>query len=383
MASKPDFIPLARPSAGEAEIAALAEVIRSGWWTTGPTVTRFEEAVCRSLGEGLNAVAVNSCTAGLFLSLKAFGIGPGDQVIVPTWTFAATAQVVEWAGAEVVLCDIDPDTLNIDPAQAARLITPATRAIIPVHMAGYPCDMDPLLDLARTHGLHVIEDAAHAMGTRYKGKNVGTLGPVTVFSFYATKNLACGEGGMIVTPDEALAAKMRRLSYFGIDKEAWHRYPEREPWYYEIVELGYKFNMDSLHAAIGQVQLQGLDRMNTRRREIAAIYRRRLEGVDFFADDPAHLHSYHLFAVRLCADVRRDHVIAELRRCGIGSGVHYVPLHLHPHYQNGGIDPSAFPVATALSDRVLSLPLYPDLTDFQVAAICDTVNRTVGGNACH
>lgn len=378
MDSQADFIPLARPHAGEEEIAALAEVVRSGWWTTGPEVTRFEEEVCRYLGTGLHAVALNSCTAGLFLALEALGIGPGDEVIVPTWTFAATAQVVEWTGARAVLCDIDPATLNIDPERAARCVRPATRAVIPVHMAGRPCEMDPLSELARRHGLHVVEDAAHAMGTRYQGKKVGSFGSLAVFSFYATKNLACGEGGMVVTRDGDLAAAIRRLSYFGIDKEAWRRHPERAPWYYEVVENGYKANMDSLHAALGRVQLARLEKMNARRREIAALYRDRLQGVGFFADDPDDGHSYHLFAVRLPGHVRRDAFMAELRSRGIGSGVHYVPLHRHPHWA-AGCDAAAFPGAESIAERTVSLPLYPDLTDAQVEFICREVGRLVGG----
>ncbi|MFH1985871.1 MAG: DegT/DnrJ/EryC1/StrS family aminotransferase [Pseudomonadota bacterium] len=374
MNPEPERIPFAKPSVSDDEIAAVAEVLRSGWWTTGPKVTEFEEAVCRYLGAGMSAVAVNSCTAGLFLALKALGIGPGDQVIVPTWTFAATAQVVEWAGAEVVLCDIDAGTLNIDIEKAARLVTPATRAIIPVHMAGYPCDMTPLMDLARGRRLHVIEDAAHAMGARYNGELVGSLGPVTVFSFYATKNLACGEGGMVVTADTALAERIRRLSYFGIDKQAWRQYPQREPWYYEIVELGYKFNMDSLHAAIGLVQLKKLDRMNARRREIAALYRSRLTSMRFFEDRADHFHTYHLLLGMLPGHIDRDRFLGDLNARRIGTGVHYMPLHLHPHYRNRH-DPDGFPVATGIFQRIVSLPMFPDMTDDQVSRVCDTIGE--------
>lgn len=373
-----DVIPFARPAVSDDEIAAVSEVLRSGWWTTGPKVAEFEAAVSRYLGGSVSAVAVNSCTAGLFLALKALGIGPGDQVIVPTWTFAATAQVVEWVGAEVVLCDIDPDTLNLDPERAARLLSPATRAIIPVHMAGYPCDMDPLLELACIHRLHIIEDAAHAMGTRYKGNMVGALGPVAVFSFYATKNLACGEGGMIVTPDAGLAEHIRRLSYFGIDKDAWHRHPEREPWYYEIVELGYKFNMDSLHAAIGLVQLAKLDRMNARRREIAAMYRSRLNALTFFEDFPTHVHTYHLLLGRLPEHVNRDQFIQKLRARRIGTGVHYMPLHLHPYYQDKW-NADEFPAATEIYEKIVSLPIFPDMTDRQVGTVCDTIGELLEG----
>ena len=374
MNPEPEPIPFAKPAVSDDEIAAVAKVLLSGWWTTGPKVAEFEAAVCAYLGNEGAAVAVNSCTAGLFLALKALGVGPGDQVIVPTWTFAATAQVVEWTGAEVMLCDIDAGTLNIDIEKAARLITPSTRAMIPVHMAGYPCDMAPLIDLAGDRRLHLIEDAAHAMGARYNGALVGTLGPVTVFSFYATKNLACGEGGMVVTADTELAERIRRLSYFGIDKEAWHRHPQREPWYYAIVELGYKCNMDSLHAAIGLVQLKKLDRLNARRREIAALYRSRLAALRFLEDHPDHFHTYHLLLGMLPEHVDRDRFMHDLRADRIGTGVHYMPLHLHPHYRNRQ-DPDGFPVANGIFKRIVSLPMYPDMTDNQVVRVCDTISE--------
>jgi dTDP-4-amino-4,6-dideoxygalactose transaminase len=340
-------------------------------------VERFEAEVGDYLGGDLHAVALNSCTAGLYLALKALGIGPGDEVIVPTWTFAATLAVVQWAGARAVLCDVRPENLNIDVEQAKALITPKTRAILPVHMAGYPCDMEPLLEIANFHNLHVIEDAAHAMGTRYKGKKIGSFGQAAVFSFYATKNLACGEGGMLVTRDKALAEKVRRLSYFGIDKTAYRKFPGKDSWYYEIVEPGYKFNMDSIHAALGLAQLERLDQMNARRKQIAAIYRKSLSRVEFFDHRSEHFHCYHLFQVKLPAGLDRDRVIRELRDRNIGSGVHYIPLHLHPCYRKNYPD-DAFPAASACDRRTLSLPLFPSLEDEQALAVCEILNHLTG-----
>lgn len=372
-----DFIPLSKPHITEDEVNAVSDVIRSGWWTTGPKVTEFEESVCGYLGKDLSAVALNSCTAGLFLTLKALGIGPGDEVIVPTWTFAATAQVVEWLEAKPVICDVRPDDLNIDPEKVEALCTAKTRAIIPVHMAGYPCDLNSLYSIGAQKDISVIEDAAHAIGSKYNGEKIGSTGLAAVFSFYATKNVACGEGGMVITPDQSLAEKIRRLSYFGIDKNAFRKYEDKDSWYYEIVELGYKFNMDSLHAAMGLVQLKKLESTIRRRLEIANIYRKNLRRVRIFENNRQHLHSFHLFVVTLPDDISRDWAIKKLREYNIGSGVHYIPLHLHPHYKDR-FPINQFPVATSVYKNILSLPMYPSLSDEEVLYICDRMNSLVG-----
>ena len=299
-----DYLPLAKPYIEDQEIAAVSEVLKSGHLTTGPKVTEFENNLSNYIGHGIFAVGLSSCTAGLYLSLLANGIGRGDEVIVPTWTFAATAHVVLWSGANVVLCDVKKDSLNIDVDILESLITPKTKAMIPVHYAGYPCDMDKILEIARKHKLIVIEDAAHAIGTEYKGKKIGSLGDITVFSFYATKNLTCGEGGMAVSKNEELIEKIRKISYFGINKQAFNRYEKRGHWYYDIEEVGYKYNMDNIHAALGVEQLKKVDRMNIRRRDIALMYKKDLDKrVSFLVDDELNYHTYHLFPIRISKNI--------------------------------------------------------------------------------
>lgn len=360
-----EFLPISRPDVSGEEIKEAAAVLRSGWWTTGPKVTEFEDKIVDYLKDSdqLYAVGLNSCTAGLHLSLAALGIGPGDEVIVPTWTFAATAQVVDWVGAKLVLCDVEEDSLNIDIKKASRLVTSRTKAIIPVHMAGYPCDIDGINKLARKHGLKVIEDAAHAIGTRYFGRKIGNFSDLAVFSFYATKNLAMGEGGLVASRDKGLIESIRKKSYFGINKQAFKRYGKTGAWFYDIEEMGYKYNLDSLHAAIGLVQLKKLDKMLAKRRKLAAFYRKELRGlVGFTKDSDEHFHNYHLFMIRIgSSGPDRDKLIIELKKRNIGTGVHYIPLHMHSYYKkrfHGG----DFPVANKVFNEILSIPMFSAMT---------------------
>lgn len=376
------FLPIARPDVTEAELSAVEEVLKSGWWTTGPKVTEFENEVAKYLcdNEDLYAVGLNSCTAGLHLSLLALKVGHGDEVIVPTWTFAATAQVVEWVGAKLVLCDIEEDSLNIDLKMAEKLLTNKTKAIIPVHIAGFPCNMDALSSLARKYNLSVIEDAAHAIGTEYKDKKIGNFSDMTVFSFYATKNLAMGEGGLVVSKSKDLIEKIRKLGYFGINKEAFKRYTSAGVWQYDIEELGYKYNLDSVHAAIGLTQLKRLDSMNNRRRHIAMLYR---DGLDkrliFPKDSSEHFHTYHLFTLRLPATIiGRDNFIEKMKKKSIGTSVHFIPLHMHSHYKQ--LFPfNNFPVANKVFADIVSIPMFSAMTDAEVDYVINTINAIIGG----
>ncbi|MBF0343322.1 MAG: DegT/DnrJ/EryC1/StrS aminotransferase family protein [Nitrospirae bacterium] len=376
-----EFIPIARPYITEEEINAVTEVLWSGWWTTGPKVTEFENEVVTYLNhdDNLYAVALNSCTAGLHLALLTLGIGEGDEVIVPTWTFAATAEVVEWVGAKLLLCDVEEGSLNIDVYKAEKLITERTKAIMPVHIAGYPCNMDAIGDLAEKYGLTVIEDAAHAMGTMYKGVKTGNFSKVTVFSFYTTKNLATGEGGMVVSKDKELIERIRKLSYFGINKEAFKRYEKMGTWFYDIEEIGYKNNFDNIHAALGLVQLKKLDTMNKIRRKIARRYREMLSTkFKFTEDSQEHYHSYHLFLLRVPIDIiGRDELIDKLKKLNIGTSVHYRPLHLHSHYRNRFSEEN-FQVANKIFPEILSIPLFPSMHDDDVEYVINNLNALVG-----
>lgn len=370
------FIPLSSPSIGAEEIRAVSEVLKSGYLTTGPKVKDLEEAISRYIGKDIYAVGLNSCTGGLYLSLLAYGIGVGDEVIVPTWTFAATAHVVIWTGATPVLCDVDEKSLNIDTCKLRGLISKKTKCILPVHFAGYPCNMEELLKIARKFNLVIIDDAAHAIGTKYNGEKIGNFTDVAVFSFYATKNMTTGEGGMAVSKDQKIIEKIRRLSYFGINKEAFNRYSERGSWYYEIDQLGYKYNMDSIHAAIGLVQLQKLDRMNQRRREIAAIYKDNLVGAARFTEDNrCHYHTYHLFPIMIDKKVvSRDRFIQELKKKMIGASVHFLPLHKHPYYKKHLKNRTSFPAAEKAYQQILSIPMSPGMSDADVFYVIDCIN---------
>ncbi|MCG2584308.1 DegT/DnrJ/EryC1/StrS aminotransferase family protein [Massilia sp. TS11] len=367
----PSFLPFALPELGEEEVDEVIACLRSGWITTGPRARRFEQAFADYLGGGVHALAVNSATAGLHLALEALGIGAGDEVIVPTMTFTATAEVVRYLGADPVIVDVDPVTLNLDPLTVARAVTPRTRAIIPVHYAGLPCAMDALFELAEAHGLRVVEDAAHAFPTRYRGRLVGTLdSDVTVFSFYANKTITTGEGGMVVTRDPAIAERVRVMRLHGISQDAFERYTAQRPsWHYLVVAPGYKYNLPDLAAAVGLQQLRKIDRFLVRRQALARRYAEGLQclplqlPLDAAADSQ---HAWHLYPVRLTreAAITRDGLIEKLAERGIGTSVHFIPLHRHPywrdHYQ---LRPEQFPHAEAAYHRMLSLPLYTRMSD--------------------
>lgn len=379
------YLPYCLPSIGEAEIAEVVDSLRSGWVTTGPKVKRFEEDFQRYVG-ARHAIAVSSCTTALHLSLAAHQIGQGDEVIVPAMTFCATANVVVHLGARPVLVDVDENGL-LDPEQLQKAITPKTRAIVPVHYAGQSCDLDRIWSLADQFRLHVVEDAAHAVGTTYKGRRIGGYHSAAAFSFYATKNMTTGEGGMVTTSDDALASRIRRLSLHGMSRDAWNRYSEKGSWYYEVTEPGYKGNMTDIQAAIGLHQLARLQGFIARRREIAGRYDRRLERLSSI-ELPKALsdrgHVYHLYPIRLKAGLDRSAFIESLKARRIGASVHFVPLYRHPYYRSLGYRPEQFPVAERIYSGTVSLPLYPGMTDADVedviAAVSDLAERPASGS---
>ncbi len=365
------FLPFARPDVGDAEIDAVSRVMRSGWLTTGAETQAFERELAEYLGGDLHAVAVNSATAGLHLALEAIGVGPGDEVIAPTLTFTATVEVARYLGADAVLVDVDPVTLNIDPARIEAAITPRTKAIMPVHYGGLACDMAAILDIAARHGLQVVEDAAHALPSTHGGTLVGQLpSAATVFSFYANKTITTGEGGMVVTRDSALVARMKVMRLHGISRDAFDRFTSRVPaWYYEVVAPGFKYNLTDMAAALGRVQLARLPAFLQRRRQLAARYLAELRDLplQLSAEAPAgDTHAWHLFVLRLsdAARLTRDEVIDRLAAAGIGTSVHYVPLHRQPYWRDRyGLRPEQFPVADRAYQRMFSIPLFTAMSD--------------------
>lgn len=382
-----EFLPFALPDIGQAEIEAVVETLRSGWLTTGPRVAQFEQEFAESLGGGVHAVAVSSATAGLHLALEAVGVGPGDEVIIPTWTFTATAEVVRHLGAHPVIVDVDPRTLNIDLEVAARAVTPRTRAVMPVHFAGLAVDRTMLSDFAGTHGVAVVEDAAHSFPVISSGRPIGTGdSAAVVFSFYATKTITTGEGGMLVTPSEDVARRARVMRLHGISRDVSDPYRSNHPsWEYEVVEAGFKYNLTDTAAAIGRVQLQRAEEMRAAREHIAGVYRERFAGLP--VDLPATVvngdtHAWHLFVMRVRKDAptTRDGVIAGLVDRGIGCSVHFIPLHMHPVWREGySLSDADFPVASREFPRVLSLPIFSSMTEGQVERVCAAVAEVLGG----
>jgi dTDP-4-amino-4,6-dideoxygalactose transaminase len=372
MKARSPHLPFALPETGPEELAAVSEAIRSGWVTTGPKAKDFEQKFGEFLGDGaLQCLAVNSATAGLHLALEALGIGPGDEVIAPTLTFTATVEVVRYLGADPVLVDVDPVSLNLDVERIRSAITPRTKVIMPVHYAGLSCDMGSILAIAREHGLRVVEDAAHALPTTFGGRMVGTLeSDATVFSFYANKTITTGEGGMVVTRDAEMAKRMRVMRLHGMSRDTFDRFVSKTPaWYYEIVAPGFKYNLTDIAAAMGLVQLEKLPRFHERRRAMAARYLEALRDLplNLPADAPTgDTHSWHLFVIRLTNSARcsRDEVIQSLSDMGIGTSVHYVPLHRHPYWRDRyNLSPEMFPVAEAAYESMLSIPLYTAMSD--------------------
>ncbi|MDQ2914204.1 MAG: DegT/DnrJ/EryC1/StrS aminotransferase family protein [Chloroflexota bacterium] len=379
----PSRIPFARPDITDAEINAVVEVLRSGWLTTGPVVQRFEAAFASYLGAP-HAVALNSATAALHLALDAIGLQPEDEVIVPTYTFTASAEVVRYFGARVVLVDVHPDDLNIDVAAVEKALTPRTRAIIGVDIAGQPCDWHLLRQLATGRQLALIDDAAHSLPSSLQGVPIGRWADLTAFSFYVTKSLATGEGGMLVTGNTEWAERARLMSLHGIGKDAWKRYSAEGSWYYEVEAAGFKYNMTDIAAALGVAQLGRLEEMYARRAAIASRY------TEAFAELPElevpsvradRTTSWHLYVLRLHLDrlrCDRAQFIQSLAGDGVGVSVHFIPLHLHPYYRDAyGHVPDDFPVANREYHRALSLPIYSRMSDSDVNRVIAAVEKSV------
>jgi dTDP-4-amino-4,6-dideoxygalactose transaminase len=384
-----DYIPFHVPTIGEEEIREVTDTLRSGWLTTGPKTARFEEEFSRYVGAP-HALAVNSCTAGLHLALAALGIGPRDEVITTPLTFCATVNTILQTGAAAVLADVD-EYGNIDPASIAKRINKRTRAILPVHLAGNPCRMDEIWSLASDHGLMVVEDAAHAAGTRYRGHPIGGGDPegkrashAVAFSFYATKNLTTGEGGMVTTHSPQVYETMKTLCLHGISKDAWKRYAKQGNWFYEVTACGFKYNLSDVQSAIGIHQLRKLEAFTETRAQYAAMYNSALEGIgelELPGTTPGGRHAWHLYVLKLNLprlNLDRAAFIERLREKGVGASVHFIPIPLHRAYAGDArLAADTCPVAMAQYPRMVSLPLYPAMRPEQVLRVADAVKDVV------
>ncbi|MEZ8086779.1 DegT/DnrJ/EryC1/StrS family aminotransferase [Vibrio sp. 1S139] len=380
-----NFLPFALPEIGEEEIAEVVDSLRSGWVTTGPKAKRLEEDFVSFLGrKDLEAVAVNSATSGLHLALEAVGVGEGDEVILPTYTFTATAEIVRYLGATPVMVDIEPDTYNISIAAFEKAITEKTKAVIPVHFAGYACDMNSILSIAKSHEIKVIEDAAHALPTVYNGQLIGTLdSDVTVFSFYANKTMTTGEGGMLVTSCPDIAARSKVMRLHGISRDAFDRYTSTKPaWSYEVIAPGYKYNMPDIAAAIGIHQLARLHSFHDKRVSMAEYYNNELQDLPLTTPPcPERIteHAWHLYPIKLdAAAINRDKFIEKMSAIGIGCSVHFIPLHLHPYWRDEySLTPEMFPIAQELFENEVTIPLYTKMTEADIDRVVKGVRQVL------
>lgn len=377
------FIPFALPDIGEEEIEEVVDSLRSGWITTGVKSKRFEDDFAEYIGSDIRAVSVNSATAGMHLVLEALGIGHDDTVITTPYTFTATAEVVRYLGADPVFADIDSGSFNIDPSSLEEKLReyPDAKCVIPVHIAGQSCDMDAIGYIAQKAGIEVMEDAAHALPATYKGRNIGTISKATVFSFYATKPITTGEGGMIVSEDPALIDRVRTMRLHGISKDVFDRYVAKKPsWYYEVIAPGYKYNMSDISAAIGIHQLRKAEAFLNRRSEIARRYNDGLQDLPLIVPKvvrPEDIHSWHLYIIQLelgRLDINRDKVIELLSEQGVGTSVHFIPLHLHPYWRDRyRFVPESFPNALSVYQCSVSLPIYTRMSDEEVERVIEAV----------
>lgn len=378
------FLVFGAPLIGEEEIAEVVDSMRTGWLGTGPKVQRFESAMAEFKGVPY-AMGLNSCTAALHLSILAAGIGHGDEVITTPMTFCATANAILHAGATPILVDIDPNTLNIDPNRIEEKITSRTKAIMPVHFAGRPCEMDTIMEIARRHGLKVIEDCAHAIETEYKGQKAGTIGDLGCLSFYSTKNVVTGEGGMVLANSEEYAARIKILGLHGMSKDAWKRFSDEGFKHYQVVECGFKYNMMDIQAGIGIHQLAKINQFWERRRQIWNAYIDAFQGLPVGLPSPVEegtRHAYHLFTIEVSKErcgVERDAFLDRMTKEGVGVGVHYLALTEHPYYQKTlGWTPDQTPNAVKFGRSTVSLPISPKLDDGDVEDVIDAVYVALG-----
>lgn len=381
--TRKNFLVFGKPDIGQEEIQEVVDSLKKGWLGTGPKVAKFEELIKKSVGAKY-AMAVNSATAGLHLSLVVCGLGPGDEVITSPLTFAATANVIEHVGATLKLADIDRYSMNIDPQEIEKKITKKTKAIIPIHIAGRPANMDQILKIAKKNNLKIIEDAAHAFGAKYRGKNIGSLGNLTVFSFYVTKNLTTGEGGMVTTDNKEFADLIKIYSLHGMDKDAWRRYSDEGFKHYLVKVAGYKYNMMDLQAAIGIHQLAKFNKGQAHRKKIWKKYNQAFRDLPLelpLPTDPKTEHAYHLYTILVNLDklqATREQIQAALHAENIGIGIHFIAVHLHPFYkQKYNFKRGDFPNAEYISDRTISLPLAAGLTDHDVNDVIKAVRKVL------
>ena len=376
-------IPFHKPLITEDEITEVTKAIRSGWWTTGPKAIRFEKEFNSYIGAKFS-IASSSWTSAAHLALEAIGIKEGDEVIVPSMTFTATAEVACYFKAKPVIVDVQKDSFNINPAEIEKVITKNTKAIIPVHYGGNPCDMDEIIYLAKEHNIKIIEDAAHALPARYKGKMIGTIGDVTCFSFYVTKTLATGEGGMLCTNDEEIAKRCSIMRLHGINSDAWKRYSDEGSWYYEVVAPGFKYNFTDIQAALGIAQLKKIDYMLEERKKIFKAYNilfaynNLIKKYEYKNDREP---SYHLYPILLEIEklrISRSQFIDELKKAGIGASVHFIPLYRHPYYRDTfKLSEKYYPVSEYIYPRIITLPIWVGMTEQQIDRVAGTINTLV------
>jgi len=380
------WIPFHKPCFDEDEINEVVDSLRSGWITTGPKTAQFEKDFAGFLGAKY-AVALNSGTAALHLALNGIDLKEGDEVITVPFTFVATSEAILYCRAKPVYVDCDPRSFNIIAEKIEEKITKRTKAILPVHFGGQACEMDMIMKVAREHGLKVIEDAAHSFPAKYKGRMVGTIGDITCFSFYATKTLSTGEGGMFVTNNEEYAQRAKMLSLHGISKDAWNRHGKEGSWHYDVIELGRKYNLSDLQASIGIHQLKKANKFLAQRQEIAKAYHQAFDDFDLLEKPYARNfeeHAWHLYVIKLNLEklgISRDQFMEKMKGEGIGTGVHFIPLHKHPYYKEKfGFKGEEFPNADFCYERIVSLPIYPGMTDDEVACVSEKVIKILEKN---